>query len=240
MPRTGWVAKALVLGLVLILAQGCVSVGKYDDLQDNYRRLQMQLNDANSKLAASEADLDRERALSSVLEKDIEALRKLRGKKIEHVEIGDRGQLIIAAELLFDSGRATVKKRGKDVLAKVAAAIIESGLNIRIDGHTDTDPIKRSGWESNHHLSAARALAVFKEFLKDGIPVSQMHIVGWGPNRPRASNATKAGKAKNRRVEIMPYKPEVMPEIVPAEGRLEETPLTPPSNVPRKEPRPKT
>jgi len=233
MPRTGWVVKALVLGLVLVVAQGCVSVGKYNDLKDNYRRLQEQLNDANSKLADAQGELDRERAVAQTLEGD---LRKLRGVVDIPGVTFEKGILSIEAAVLFDSGKATVKTKGKDVLARVAGFIKESGLNVRIDGHTDSDPIKRSGWASNHHLAAARALAVFQAFLKNGLSSSQMHVVGWGPNRPKASNASSAGKRKNRRVEVIPYKPESLPKIVPKEGAPAEAPVAPK----RVEPNPKT
>ncbi|NOZ20216.1 MAG: OmpA family protein [Planctomycetes bacterium] len=231
MPKTGWVVKAVVLGLVFVVAQGCVSVGKYNDLKDNYRRLQEQLNDANSKLANAQTALDREKAVAEDLGQTVAELRKL-GTLPKEVELTDEG-LTIAAEVLFDSGKATLKRHGKEVLGKVAKAIKQAGLNVRIDGHTDSDPIKRSGWASNHHLSAARALSVYQEFVKNGLSSSKIHVVGWGPNRPRASNATASGKAKNRRVEIKPYKPESLPPIAP----IEAAPLKPKKRV---EPNPKT
>ncbi|MEW6357875.1 MAG: OmpA family protein [Planctomycetota bacterium] len=237
MPRTGWVVKALVLGLVLVVAQGCVSVGKYNDLKDNYRRLQEQLNDASSKLAEAQSALDREKAIAEDLGQTVAELRKL-GTLPKEVELTDEG-LTITAEVLFDSGKATLKKRGKEVLGEVARAIKQAGLNVRIDGHTDTDPIKHSGWASNHHLAAARALSVYEEFLKSGLTSSQVHVVGWGANRPRTSNATSAGKSKNRRVEIKPYKAGALPAIAPAEEGPAETPA--PAEEPKKvEAKPKT
>ena len=77
---------------------------------------------------------------------------------------------------------------------------------VRIDGHTDNDPIIKSKylWESNHDLSAGRALSVLHYLVKKGhIEVKRIHIAGYGPNRPIASNNNKAGKRKNRRVEFL-------------------------------------
>lgn len=242
MPKSAWVVKALVLGLIVVVAQGCVSVGKYNDLQDNYRRLQMQLNDANAKLASLESDLDREKAVSTNLSKDLEALRKLKAAFGE-VEIGPGGQLIIADEVLFDSGKAVLKKRGKEILAGVARMLNEQGKCVRIDGHTDSDPIKHSGWPSNHHLSAARALAVYEEFLHDGVAEGKMHVVGWGPNAPRASNSSSDGKAKNRRVEILPLRPDQVQSLLPKGGAMvapENIPAAPAPKKEKEEAHPKT
>jgi chemotaxis protein MotB len=59
-------------------------------------------------------------------------------------------------------------------------------------------------WDSNHHLSAGRALSVFQYLVKkEGIDKKRIHIAGYGPNRPVASNDTKKGKKQNRRVEFL-------------------------------------
>jgi len=78
-----------------------------------------------------------------------------------------------------------------------------SGRHIDVVGHTDTDPIKKSPWKDNWELSAERALTVIRYLIQRGIPENQIRASGCGEARPIASNATAAGKARNRRVEIV-------------------------------------
>jgi chemotaxis protein MotB len=82
---------------------------------------------------------------------------------------------------------------------------------VRIDGHTDNDPIVKSKhlWKSNHHLSAGRALSVLHYLVNKGhIEEKRIYIAGYGPNRPISSNNDKAGKMQNRRVEFLILSPE--------------------------------
>jgi chemotaxis protein MotB len=109
--------------------------------------------------------------------------------------------------ILFRSGFAVIKKEGKLALKKVAEHIkSKTTAIVRIDGHTDADPIVKSRylWDSNHHLSAGRALSVFHYLVKkEGIDEKRIHIAGYGPNRSIASDDTKEGKKQNRRVELL-------------------------------------
>ena len=75
---------------------------------------------------------------------------------------------------------------------------------IFIEGHTDTDPIKYSGFKSNWELSTARATEVVHFFVNEmAIDARRLSAVGCGEFQPVASNDTSAGKSKNRRVEII-------------------------------------
>jgi chemotaxis protein MotB len=109
--------------------------------------------------------------------------------------------------ILFSSGFAVIKKEGKIALQKIAEHLkLKPSTLVRIDGHTDADPIVRSRylWDSNHHLSAGRALSVFQYLVKkEGIDEKRIHIAGYGPNRSIASDDTKEGKKQNRRVELL-------------------------------------
>jgi chemotaxis protein MotB len=108
--------------------------------------------------------------------------------------------------ILFDSGQATLKPEGEAALMKIVehlSANPKEGL--RIDGHTDSEPIVRTKylWDTNHHLAAGRALSVFKFLTTHGIDEKRVYIAAYGPNRPVASNASDDGKRKNRRVEFL-------------------------------------
>ena len=107
--------------------------------------------------------------------------------------------------ILFDSGKAALKNATINELDHIRSVLRDkySGRQIDVVGHTDTDPIKKSTWRDNWQLSAERALSVLSYLVKRGIPEDKIRAIGCGESRPIASNATAAGKAKNRRVEIV-------------------------------------
>jgi chemotaxis protein MotB len=78
-----------------------------------------------------------------------------------------------------------------------------AGKHIDVVGNTDSEPIKKSAWKDNWELSAERALSVTRYLIERGIAADRVRAVGCGEARPIASNATAAGKGKNRRVEIV-------------------------------------
>ena len=107
-------------------------------------------------------------------------------------------------QVLFDSGKAQLRKSAYPVLDKVAKVL--EGVPeqpVGVEGHTDNIPIKHSGWASNEELSLARAKAVVDHLVKRGIDANRLTPVGYGEERPIASNDTARGRAKNRRVEIV-------------------------------------
>ncbi|MEZ6014123.1 MAG: OmpA family protein [Planctomycetota bacterium] len=129
------------------------------------------------------------------------------------VTYGSRGDLVVfsmPAEITFASGKATLTSKGQDALKKVAARLkSEFGKDARfyVEGHTDTDPIKKSTFESNRELSVARAMAVL-DYLVAGcqVPDERFIVVGHGQYMPVAPGNTSEAKAKNRRVEIVVHK----------------------------------
>jgi chemotaxis protein MotB len=109
--------------------------------------------------------------------------------------------------ILFAPGSAKLKRATSSELDHIYSVIRErySGRQIDVVGHTDSDPIRKTKnlWEDNWDLSAGRALTVLRYLVGKGIPPQQIRAVACGESRPVASNATAAGKAKNRRVEIV-------------------------------------
>lgn len=118
----------------------------------------------------------------------------------------EKGLVItFVAEVLFDSGKAELKKDSLPLLAKVAG-ILKTEVpenNIGIEGHTDNQPIMRSSWKSNWELSAHRALSVLHYLESQGMDSGRLSASGYGAYRPVASNDTKEGKQLNRRVEVV-------------------------------------
>ena len=109
--------------------------------------------------------------------------------------------------ILFDSGKATLKKATSTELDHIRSVLQEryAGKMIDVVGHTDTDPIKKSPWKDNLELSAQRSLSVVRYLKSRGVPDERVRAVGRGESKPIASNATASGKSRNRRVEIVVY-----------------------------------
>jgi len=113
----------------------------------------------------------------------------------------------LAESLLFDSGSTEIKSGGKAALKKISANLKEKRYaDIRIEGHTDIDPVVRTKNKfplSNHELAVERALAVYATLVNDdGVSSTVLSLAAFGPNRPLDPGKNDAAKSKNRRVEI--------------------------------------
>jgi len=113
----------------------------------------------------------------------------------------------LAEQIFFDSGKATLKKGGKEVLKKVGEALkgYENKI-IRVVGHTDNVPVAKSlqtTFPSNWELSVARATNVVRYLQEVGVPPERMVPTGRAEYDPIAPNDTPEGRQKNRRIEIM-------------------------------------
>ena len=123
----------------------------------------------------------------------------------------------LAEQIFFDSGRAILKKEGKEVLKKVGDALkgYENKV-IRVVGHTDNVPVAKSlqdKFPTNWELSVARATNVVRYLQEVGIPPERMIPSGRGEYEPVASNDTPEGRKKNRRIEIMLIDKSLMSEM---------------------------
>jgi chemotaxis protein MotB len=113
----------------------------------------------------------------------------------------------LAEQIFFDSGRASLKKEGKEVLKKVGEALkgYENKV-IRVVGHTDNVPVAKSlqaTFPTNWELSVARATNVVRYLQEVGIPAERLVPSGRAEYDPVAPNDTAEGRQKNRRIEIM-------------------------------------
>jgi chemotaxis protein MotB len=119
----------------------------------------------------------------------------------------EKGLVItFVADILFDSGKAEIKSEAYSILDKVARVLNENvaDLNVGIEGHTDNEPIRVSGWKSNWELSTGRALSVLHYLSqKKGVGPQRLSVLGYSQYQPVADNATKEGRKLNRRVEVV-------------------------------------
>ena len=111
-------------------------------------------------------------------------------------------ELRLPDEVLFDSGSASMRDAGADLLSRVAVLLKRIDGDIQIAGHTDNVPIRTTRFPSNWELSASRAIEVVRLLRDLGVPETRLEAVGHGDNRPIASNRTPEGRAINRRVTV--------------------------------------
>ena len=112
--------------------------------------------------------------------------------------------LALSGDLLFPAGSASLNPKIYPILDEAANLIASSSNRVRIEGHTDSTPIRSRRFASNFELSAARALAVMKYFIENkGLPRDRFIAVGCGEYHPLFPNDTKEHRAKNRRVWII-------------------------------------
>jgi chemotaxis protein MotB len=136
--------------------------------------------------------------------------------KVTITQLKGKLKVNMVDEILFDSGRATVKPQGVKVLERVGKVLLNAkDQAIRIEGHTDNVAIGAElakMYPTNWELSVARATAVTR-YLQEKIGVDPRLIsaTGYGPYRPIASNETEQGRTRNRRIEIVLVPKEMVP-----------------------------
>jgi chemotaxis protein MotB len=104
----------------------------------------------------------------------------------------------------FDSGSAGVKATSEPAFSRMAKVLAEGQYSIRIEGHTDNVRIHNAQYSSNWELSTARATEMIRLLIvKYGITPPRLSASGYGEYHPIASNGTDAGRALNRRVDVV-------------------------------------
>jgi chemotaxis protein MotB len=120
-----------------------------------------------------------------------------------------RGRMIVEmpAAVLFDSGSAELSDAGRDTVIQVAKVLRNVPKHrFLVGGHTDNVPVVKQ-YKSNWELSAARAVRVTETLTSHGVASKRLVIAGYSEYDPVATNASEAGRRKNRRIEIIlePY-----------------------------------
>ena len=123
------------------------------------------------------------------------------------------GLVISLRELgFFNSGEAQLLPGAADKLKATANVLMKHGLEVRVEGHSDDQPIHNAMFQSNWQLSTARAMSVLSLLVNDGFPESEISVAGYGSERPAASNATVEGRKTNRRVDLIVVAPRTAEE----------------------------
>lgn len=152
---------------------------------------------------AAQQEADAARASASKAEQDKAALRAQLLQQLNTImETRDsaRGLIMNMADVLFDTGKATLKPTARERLAKVSGILLAyPTLRVQIEGNTDNV----GGDEYNQNLSEKRAFGVRDYLVAQGVSGNSLTAVGYGKTRPVASNDTAQGRQQNRRVEMV-------------------------------------
>ncbi len=187
-------------------------------LQEEKQALLAEIEDKNNEIARLQQELlryqEKERGLQAELrEKQYKLeLKRQRDEKIRSIQTlfsEEEGVVLLRGNsviirligLTFPSGRATIEPEFFSLLTKVQRAIRKfPNAAITIEGHTDS----RGNDEFNQNLSYERAQAVRQYLLANmGLDESRIAAIGYGESRPIASNETSAGRAQNRRIDVI-------------------------------------
>ncbi len=186
--------------------------GELRDLRGEIELKNRQLEDALNKAHVLQTSMDNKAA-------EMEALRKQLADMNVKLEETARGiTLTIAEQLLYRPGRAELSEEGQALIAKVGNIVRTNfpGREVVVEGHTDNQPIKKSGWKSNWELGSARALSVVHALIdKQGFDPSRISAQSYGEHRPDADNSTLEGRKTNRRSVIV-----ILPEKMPLQKEM--------------------
>jgi chemotaxis protein MotB len=165
------------VAVAALLLAGCVSKQKYNNLEQDYQKL-------NQSMSA-----------------------EVGAQKMQISRLQDAIKVSVNSELLFPSGGWEMSAEAKQTIAKIAAILApQQTTKIMVNGYTDNTPIgpalKNQGITTNLILSQKRADDVMQYMISQGVKPNLVSAQGFGDADPVASNDTPEGRAKNRRVEI--------------------------------------
>jgi chemotaxis protein MotB len=206
---------AVMMFLAIFTISGCTYI------QRSRKADELEIENQNLKNKIAQLQKEKVKEIAHVVKQKDKELSELEKAKLEleealkneignykaKLEISERGLVItFLSEVFFDSGKDIIREDGKESIRKVAEVLNRDvpESNFAIEGHTDNQSIKYSGWKSNWELSSARALAVLHYFVDEcKVVPTRLSANGYGEFRPVVVNDTKENMQKNRRVEIV-------------------------------------
>ena len=192
-------------------------------LQDQIAATQTQLRDTTDRLASMQNETEQLRGRTTAMAAGLQVrssaeiranntlLKSMTITNMPGINVRQDGDVIrieLPSDQLFNFGSAQMKL-GSDALLKTVAADLSQNYPqqlIGIEGHTDGSPMTSPQYPTDQHLAVAQAMAVYDALTRGGgIQARQLFVVGHGGSHPVVSNGTDAGRARNRRVEIVIY-----------------------------------
>ncbi len=176
-----------------------------DAFKRDKEALLAQLKDLNAKAAKAD-QLEKETQTYQDLQKKLE--KEIQEGQVKLTEMKNRLTMTMVDKILFPSGSADISREGMTVLDKVVAILAAvKDKRIQVEGHTDNVRIYsaiKEKYPTNWELSTARATQVVRYLQEQGgLDPKVLSATGYGEYQPVASNDTDAGRAQNRRIEIV-------------------------------------
>jgi chemotaxis protein MotB len=203
-------ADTLQRQLDALMASGGDTASHARLLQEQLATKQTELDELNRRYAEAIAKAG---AAGSMLPAPLtNELSKLAAANPDTIEFDEATGIIkFKSDVTFDTGDATIKPKAKEVLTKFASIVnspAAANYELLVAGHTDATPVNnpetiRKGHKNNWYLSSHRAISVGEVLAAEKVNPQRIGVVGYADQRPVASNGSEAGKAANRRVEVL-------------------------------------
>ena len=173
---------------------------------ENIEEKNLEISDLGNKL--NRALKERVGELEEYKSEFFGELKKVIGGEKEINIVGDR--FVLQSEVIFQSGSAKIESQGIKKLEEITKILISitnkipKNINwlIQVEGHTDNVPISTKEFPSNWELSTARAIAVAKIMMKNGLSSNKINVAGYGEYKPLLENNNSTNREKNRRIEL--------------------------------------
>ena len=182
------------------------NMGEQDKLNALLSEKMKELDEREQTINQLQEMIDEQtRKVQDLLNSVKEALLGFNSDELTVTEKNGKVYVAMSDKLLFQSGSATVDKRGKEALAKLADVLNkQNDIDVYIEGHTDSKPIHNARFSDNWDLSVIRATSVVRILTTDyGVNPLKIQPCGRGEYMPVADNETAEGRSKNRRTEII-------------------------------------
>jgi chemotaxis protein MotB len=167
-------------------------------LKGSVEEMRVALSELEARKAAAEARIGEFQSLLQRFKKLIDA------GKLSVKIVDGRMVVALATDVLFASGSAELSAEGATAIGEVAAVLASiPDRAFQVEGHTDNVPIKTEKYPSNWELASARSLTVVRTMIAAGLPATRVSAASYGEFKPAAANDSPAGKAANRRIEIV-------------------------------------
>lgn len=192
-------------------------------LQDQIAATQTQLRDTTDRLASMQSETEQLRGRTSAMAAGLQVrsqaeiranntlLKSMTITNMPGINVRQDGDVIrieLPSDQLFNFGTSQLKL-GSEALVKTIASDLSQNYPqqlIGIEGHTDGSPMTSPQFPTDQHLAVAQAMAVYDALNRSGgLQARQLFVVGHGGSHPVVSNGTDAGRARNRRVEVVIY-----------------------------------
>ncbi|MEE2931087.1 MAG: OmpA family protein [Bacteroidota bacterium] len=167
--------------------------------------VQKELDQRATRVTELEAVIrSKDSAVTSLKSRMSEALVGLEGEGLTLEKRNGKLYISLEEDLLFASGQYELNTNGIEAIKKLANVLSsQEGLEILVEGHTDSIPYSRGQLKDNWDLSVMRATAVVKTLIENSLNASQLTAAGRGEYLPITSNSSSEGRAANRRIEMI-------------------------------------